>query len=189
MTKPQTRTLKPKKCKIGKEMFQPVRPFQPTCFEHASEYLRLQRAKKEAQEGKDRRRKIKVMKEKLKTLSDHKKELQTLVNRFVRMRDIQCNCVSCDRPLQGKFDAGHFWSMGGYPSVRFDLENIWGQCVHCNRDLHGNLLPYRTRLIMRIGIKEFDELATRAQSSNKQTIPEIMELKELFKLKIKHYHQ
>ena len=187
MTKQQTRRCKNKLCK---KKFEPKSSNQIVCTVYCAHmYTHQLHDRKEAQEGKDRRRKIKVMKDKLKTLSDHKKELQVLVNKCVRMRDTGGNCVSCDRPLQGKFDAGHFWSMGGYPSVRFDLENIWGQCVHCNRDLHGNLLPYRTRLIMRIGIKEFDELATRAQSSNKQTIPEIMELKELFKLKIKHYHQ
>ena len=133
------------------------------------------------------------MKEENKTLSDHKKELQLLVNKFVRLRDHGKKCVSCNSILRspegkgGFVDAGHFWSMGGYPSVRFDLNNLWGQCVHCNRDLHGNLLPYRTKLIERIGRKQFDELATRAQQSNKQSIPEIQDLKRLFKLKIKHY--
>ena len=186
MTKPQTRTCKNKHCKVK---FKPKNDGQLVCqFSCSIQYAQQLREKKEKKEGVIRRKKIKVMKEKLKTLSDHKKELQVLVNRFTNLRDKGKDCVSCDTPDIGlKRDASHFWSQGGYPSVRFDLDNIHSACVHCNRDLHGNLLPYRTRIIKRIGIKRFDDLATRAQASNKQTIPEIQDLKRLFKLKIKHY--
>lgn len=178
--------MKTCKNKYCKNKFTPKNEGQSVCkYKCGIEYSIQLREKKEEREGKDRRRKIKVMKDKLKTLSDHKKELQILVNRFVRMRDCEGNCISCDRPLTGKFDAGHFYSQGGYPSVRFDLNNIWGQCVYCNRDLHGNLLPYRTRLIEKIGQKQYDDLEQRARASNKQSIPEIINLKRLFKQKIK----
>ncbi|KKN74625.1 hypothetical protein LCGC14_0388270 [marine sediment metagenome] len=131
-------------------------------------------------------RKNKKQKDKLKTLSQHKKELQVLVNRYVQIRDKGKDCVSCDRPDTGaKRDAGHFWSQGENPSVRFDLDNIHVQCVHCNRDKHANLLEYRPRLIKRIGRKRFDELEQRRTQSIKQTIPEIETLKQLFKQKIK----
>lgn len=134
----------------------------------------------------DRRRKIKVMKDKMKTLSDHKKELQILVNRYVNLRDSGCNCISCDTPNIGiKRDASHFWSQGGNPSVRFDLDNIHSSCVHCNRDKHGNLLEYRPRLIKKIGRKRFDALEQRRTQPNKQTIADLLQLKELFKIKIK----
>jgi len=166
--------------------FQPKQSFQVVCtFDCGIKYTKVLREKKEKKLLLGIYRKNKILKDKAKTLSTHKKELQFLVNKFVRMRDRGGNCVSCDRPLKAKFDAGHFYSMGGYPSVRFDLKNIWGQCVYCNRDLHGNLLPYRTRLINKIGMKEYEALEVRARASNKQTIPEIMELKELFKQKIK----
>jgi len=150
------------------------------------EYTKYLRERREKKEGVDRRRKIKVMKEKNKTLSDHKKELQVLVNRFVQIRDKGRECVSCGVPDTGlKRDASHFWSQGGNPSVRFDLDNIWVACVHCNRDLHGNLLEYRPRLIKRIGQKAFDELETRRTQTRKFDIPEIKNLKQLFKQKIK----
>jgi len=131
-------------------------------------------------------RKNKILKDKAKTLSQHKKELQVLVNKYVQIRDKGIECVSCDTPDIGiKRDASHFWSQGGNPSVRFDLDNIFSSCVHCNRDLHGNLLEYRPRLIKKIGRKRFDALEIRRTQSRKYTIPEILELKELFKQKIK----
>jgi len=178
------RTCKAKSCK---KRFEPKgSTLQPVCSPScAIEYTKQLREKKEASVLKEIGREHKKIKDRIKTLSQHKKELQILVNRFVRNRDISGNCVSCDRPLKGKFDAGHFYSMGGYPSVRFDLQNIWGQCVYCNRDLHGNLLPYRTRLIGRIGQKQYDDLSRRAQESNKMLIPEVIELKTLFKQKLK----
>jgi len=178
------RTCKAKSCR---KRFEPVgSTLQPVCSPPcAIEHTKYLREKKEKEEGKTRRRRIKKMKREIMTLSDHKKELQVLVNRYVRIRDKDSNCISCDRPLVGKFDAGHFYSQGGYPSVRFDLVNIWGQCVYCNRDLHGNLLPYRTRLIKKIGKKEYNALEQRARASNKQTIPEIILMKEEYKEKLR----
>jgi len=113
-----------------------------------------------------------------------------LVNRYVQIRDKGKNCVSCNRPDEGKKrDAGHFWSQGGNPSVRFDLDNIHVQCVYCNRDLHGNLLEYRPKLIQRIGKARFDDLEHRRTQSRKYTIPEIKAWKVVFKMKIKNTDQ
>ena len=184
MTKPITRTCRNKYCK---KKFKQKRDFQAVCtFDCGIAYTKQLREKKEKEKGIDRRRKLKAMKEKIKTLSDHKKELQVLVNKCVQIRDRGKDCVSCDKPDTGeKRDASHFWSQGGNPSVRFDLDNIHSSCVHCNRDLHGNLLEYRPRLIKRIGQKRFDELEARRTQSRKFTIPEIQDLKRLFKQKIK----
>lgn len=192
MTKPTSRTCKARSCR---KKFETTYNHPVCSYKCASEYSTYLRERKEKKEGVVRRRKIKVMKEKIKTLSDHKKELQILVNKFVRMRDSSRKCISCDRELRdtkgkgGFVDASHFWSLGGNPSVRFDLDNIHSACIYCNRDLHGNLLEYRPRLIKRIGQKRFDELEARRSVSNKQNIPDIISLKRLFKLKIKHYEQ
>ena len=91
MPKPQTRRCKNKHCK---ERYEPKNTGQIVCqYSCGIEYAKQLREKKESQEGKDRRRKIKVMKDKLKTLSDHKKELQVMVNKCVRIRDTGGNCV------------------------------------------------------------------------------------------------
>lgn len=82
------------------------------------------------------------------------------VNKYIRERDSWRGCVSCGRPFQ---NAGHFYSVGGYGAMRFNVDNIHGQCIHCNKHLHGNLNEYRKRLEIRIGkerLLELDRIAS-----------------------------
>ena len=123
-------------------------------------------------------------KEKTKTYSDHIKELQVIVNKYIRLRDKDKPCISCLKPLLNKFDAGHYKSAGGNPELRFNEDNIHGQCVYCNRHLHGNLINYRTNLIKRIS----EEKVLLLENYNlplKLSIPEIEEMKKIYKQKIK----
>lgn len=117
---------------------------------------------------------IREKKLKLKTHSDWMQELQKLVNAYVRKRDEGKQCISCRTFLRGKFDAGHFYSVGSYPNLRFNLDNIHGQCVRCNRDLHGNLSEYRLRLIERLGEERVQILDEIRHEIFKPTIPEII---------------
>lgn len=163
--------LKEKKCKIGGEMFLPVRPFQPTCYAHAGEWLKQQQAKKWRKEGK-------VMKDKLKTHNDYVKELQVIFNIFIRERDKDKPCISCGTPMATrKGDASHYWSTGGNPGVRFDEDNCHLACVPCNQHKHGNLLEYSIRLPERIGTVLFNALNARRTRTNPLTIPELKDLK------------
>ena len=155
--KPITRTCKAPQCNVR---FEPKGSTQVWCgYLCALEYMKWLKERKNKKLILDIYRKNKILKEKAKTPSTHKKELQILVNKFVQLRDSGKKCVSCDTPDIGiKRDASHFWSQGGNPSVRFDLDNIHSSCVHCNRDLHGNLLEYRPRLLKRIGMDRFKYL-------------------------------
>ena len=93
----------------------------------------------------------------------NKKRLQDLiriaerhVNMFIRIRDEGKPCVSC-----GKFkvlQAGHFYSAGHYSSLRFNADNIHGQCIRCNMHLSGNLNEYRKRIESRIGKEGLERL-------------------------------
>lgn len=47
--------------------------------------------------------------------------------------------------------AGHFYAAGNHSSVRFDEDNVHGQCAQCNTFLHGNLAKYQTNLTKKIG--------------------------------------
>lgn len=127
----------------------------------------------------------KIIKERLKTHSDWLNDLQKLVNKFVRLRDKNKPCISCETPLINKYDAGHYYSVGSNPYLRFNLDNIHGQCVHCNRDLHGNLIEYGENLPKRIGKEAFEKLKSDSNISNKMTIFEIKEQIKLYKEKIK----
>ncbi len=166
--------MKQKKCKICKEVFSSIRPLQMVCSPQCGyEYAKRQKDKKKKKETKEWKERKKEIKAKLKTKQDYVNELQILVNRYVRNRDKDKNCISCKKKLYGKFDAGHFFSVGNYPSVRFDLRNIHGQCVHCNKYLGGNLHEYRENLIELLTEDEFGELDRLAHRNRQYTLGEI----------------
>lgn len=171
-------TYKPKKCKNCLELFTPYRSLQIVCSVKCSfEYGSKLKEKKEQKDWKERK---KVMKKDMLNKSDYIKILQQLVNRFVRQRDGNY-CISCDAPINGKVDAGHLFSVGNYPSVRFDLRNINSQCIKCNQFNGGSILEYRENLIKKIGPKEFDELDKLAHQNRMFDIEEIKQMIQKFK--------
>lgn len=118
---------------------------------------------------KEVRQNDKIRKAKLKTKSDLLREAQSAFNLFVRVRDSNKLCVSCDSSLSneqlgGGYDAGHYRSRGAASHLRFNLFNVNGQCKRCNRYLGGNYSEYRIRLIDRIGIDRVRQL----ESDNEQ---------------------
>jgi len=174
----------PRTCKVCKSKFEPTyNSVQATCsYQCAIKYAQKQRDKKEKKDWKARK---KVLKEKVKTKSDYLKEVQALFNTYVRLRDENKGCISCGVDLRGrKFDAGHYRSVGGNPQLRFDLNNVHGQCVYCNRHLHGNLVDYRISLIKRIGLEAVEILEQDNQSKN-YSIPELILMKEDYKERIR----
>ena len=96
----------------------------------------------------------KVMIEKLKTMGDYEKDLQTEINLLSRMIDDECMCISCGR--NGKFSAGHYHSRGKNTTLRFNLNNVHIQCYQCNLELSGNLIQYNLGLIKWYG-KEYQD--------------------------------
>ena len=60
-----------------------------------------------------------------------------------------------------------FYSAGNHPSVKFNEDNVHGQCKRCNYFLSGNLLPYRDNLILKIGQERFDKITLTTQMSKK----------------------
>ncbi|SDE24734.1 Bacteriophage Lambda NinG protein [Riemerella columbipharyngis] len=94
-----------------------------------------------------------ILKYKAKTRGQLVEQAQKLVNAFVRNRDAINDrsdfvCISCGKyKPKHQCNAGHYFSRSTYPSVRFDLDNIHGQCIQCNLHQHGNLIPCRANLI------------------------------------------
>ena len=137
------------------------------------------------------RREIKVRKEKLKSRADHMREAQTLFNEYIRLRDAGQPCISCDSlPSDhdlitgSRWDAGHYRSVGACPELRFEPLNVHRQCVKCNRNLSGNAVEYRIRLVGRIGADQVDWLEG-AHQARKYTIDDLKALKTECREKIK----
>jgi len=131
------------------------------------------------------RKEKKERKEKLMTASDWRNLLQKVFNTYIRTRDKGKPCVTCNKPFKGKFDAGHYYSVGSYPNLRYNEDNVHGQCVRCNRDLHGNLAEYAILLPMRIGQDRFDLLTAEKNSVLKLSVDEIQGLIAEYKRKTK----
>lgn len=177
------KVLKAKTCKCCKEKFLPHRPLAYVCSpECAWSYARKQQEEKEAKEQNDKK---KVLKENTQTQSDCVRIAQQVFNKYVRLRDQNQPCISCDGELRGKYDAGHYFSCGNYPALRFNEFNVFGQCVQCNQHKHGNLQEYRIRLENRIGIEMLEDLYQKRELPIKYSIPELKELIQLYKQKIK----
>jgi hypothetical protein len=117
----------------------------------------------------------------LKSRSEWLDEVQKAVNAYVRERDKGLPCISCETPWEPTFQAGHFRSRGACPELRFDLDNIHGQCVRCNMHLSGNLLGYRAGLFERKGPAVIERLEG-PQHIAKLPIDELRTLKAAFRL-------
>ena len=173
-----TKKLKDKKCKVCSVLFTPLRPLQACCtWECANLYAKELNEKKEKKDWQKRKAK---MKSDIMTLSDWLKIAQQHFNTFIRNRDKDQLCISCQKiPL--KKNAGHFYNANNHYNVRFDERNVHLQCEHCNTFLSGSLINYRENLIKKIGIKEFEQLSLIANETRKFTIDEVKEIAEKYK--------
>jgi hypothetical protein len=111
------------------------------------------------------------------TLPQLKKKVQRAVNKWIRKRDEDKPCISCGKHAEKK-DAGHFVAQGSSSFLRYNLDNIHGQCYGCNRFKHGNLLEYRIGLIKRIGEDKVKYLEDNRHTLKKWTREELEELLE-----------
>lgn len=135
------------------------------------------------------RKEIQVRKEKLKSRADHLREAQAAVNEYVRVRDAHQPCISCDScPSDhdlitgSRWDAGHYRSVGACPELRFEPLNIHRQCVKCNRNLSGNAVEYRIRLVVRIGAEKVAWIEG-PHEARKYTVEEIKAIKAGYRAK------
>ena len=160
----QRKPAKPKKCCVAtcRASFVPSRMGQAVCSPACAMIDAPRHEPKARKALADIERKdIKVRKEKLKTRADHLREAQAAVNEYVRLRDAHLPCISCDSTPNdndlitgSRWDAGHYRSVGACPELRFEPLNIHRQCVKCNRNLSGNAVEYRIRLVLRIGAEK-----------------------------------
>ncbi|CAI9399264.1 recombination protein NinG [Lelliottia sp. T2.26D-8] len=170
--------LSRRKCKVCKEWFMPAFDnIRWCCPEHGAIYAielrskekvkaeakRIKAKKDEEKAGRLRRQ---AKREEFKTKAQWDKEAQSAFNRYIRIRDEGKECASCGNPLVGKsnyltgsaIDASHYRSRGAASHLKFNVFNVHSACTRCNRQLSGNAVEFRIRLIDRIGLERVERL-------------------------------
>jgi len=108
---------------------------------------------------------------------------------YVRLRDKGKPCISCGKPHEPGFHAGHYKKAEIYSNLRFNEFNISGQCERCNLFLDGNVQAYSERIGDRIGKdnKEVVERMAKAfkTESFKWDREELKKIKKYYQDKIK----
>lgn len=138
--------IKSKKCKACGESFVYFSSLQKVCSVSCS----LKHVRKEA--DKEFKRETKRRRENIKSRSEWYDDLQVLVNRYVRLRDADKPCCTCNKTNDVKYDAGHFLSRGAFPELRFELTNIHKQCsVNCNQHGSGMRKEYEDFIVATYG--------------------------------------
>lgn len=103
-----------------------------------------------------------IIKRKKQTLPALLKKAQTVFNKWIRERDKDCGCITCN--TGGVEHACHFYSAGHYSALRFNEDNVHGGCLRCNYFKHGSGVDYRRRIENKIGLQRLqllDSVATR----------------------------
>ena len=172
--------MKQKKCRYCKEYFTPFNSLQPFCFKTEC----IQQHNKVTREKKARKAKKEFRESDKSTLL---KLAQTVVNKYIRLRDLNKPCISCGT-TQAKWDAGHFESQGGNQQLRFNTINIWKQCYRCNQELSSNRAMYRPALIKIIGLQRVEELENNHNRGN-YSVEYLQRLIKVFRKKIKLYER
>ncbi len=97
------------------------------------------------------------IKNKLKSLSDWKADLQKEINSIIREIDKGYGCIATGSKI-GKMNAGHYIGVGANQTLRFHLENIWLQSEHSNSWKSGDTLRYQAGIIELYGKDYLDYL-------------------------------
>lgn len=110
---------------------------------------------------------------------------KTVVHAYVRERDKGKNCISCGCQWNDFFQAGHHYKSETYTTLKFNLDNIHGQCQQCNLRKDGNFDEYALNLPYRIGIKRYNDLQSLAsidkQFSKVWNLENLKEIRENIK--------
>ena len=85
------------------------------------------------------------------------KELTKWFNKFIRLRDDGLPCISCLK--YNHLQAGHFISVGSSGILRWNQDNVNGQCAGCNMNDSLTVKEnYERNLRERIGDERVDRL-------------------------------
>jgi len=193
---------KPKKCPICTTEYIPRSSLQKVCHNYkcAMEFNRQVDERNAAREIRKQERlqrdDLRQRRERLKGKSEWEKEAQAAFNRYIRWRDFGKDCASHDGPLISNsnyltgsaVDASHYLSRGARSHLRFNVFNVHSACTKCNRQLSGNAVEFRIRLIQRIGLERVERLEAD-NTPRKFDIEYLKRVKSIFTRRARHYEK
>ncbi len=144
--------MKDKKCKVCSVVFTPLKNLQQVCSKKCESIYKSKHMKKSnIQKSKPIKKKPKQ--KKLQTLL---KEFEKVFNTFIRLRDKGKPCISCGE--YNELQAGHYFAVSGYKALRFNEDNVHGECARCNCFDESHLIGYGINLKNKIGKLDYDTL-------------------------------
>ena len=178
---------KRKRCKVCNELFMPgFSTIQPTCsVKCAIEYQCSKEGKDYVSREKKRFAQKRKKEFKQNDLSFCKKKAQESFNRYIRIRDRNLPCVTCDVLSRGIWNAGHFHPAGRASALRFDESNVHKQCVPCNQHNSGRLGQYRINIVARIGQQELERLDAQQNDIKRWSVEELKKMRKEYDKKAK----
>lgn len=193
---------KPKKCPICTTEYIPRSSLQKVCHNYkcAMEFNRQVDERNTAREIRKQERlqrdDLRQRRERLKGVAEWEKEAQAAFNRYIRWRDFGKDCASHDGPLISNsnyltgsaVDASHYRSRGAASNLRFNVFNVHSACTRCNRQLSGNAVEFRIRLIQRIGLERVERLEAD-NTPRKFDIEYLRRIKSIFTRRARHYEK
>lgn len=178
-------------CKGKMEQGVRIHPECIDAYAEAEEAKTKRKAEKQARAAaKVERAETRRRKEAIKTIPELIKEAQHAFNAYIRARDHDKPCVSCDAPppdmskLHAGRDAGHYRSTGSASHLRFHPDNCHAQCVKCNQWGAGKAVEYRMRLLQRIGLDRVETLESD-NTPHKWNREELIAIRDTYKAKLK----
>lgn len=193
---------KPKKCPICSTEYCPRSSLQKVCHNYLCA-IAFNKKRDEELAAREQRKKerlqrddLRQRREKLKGVAEWEKEAQVAFNRYIRWRDYGKDCASHDGPLISNsnyltgsaVDASHYRSRGAASHLRFNVFNAHSACTRCNRQLSGNAVEFRIRLIQRIGLERVERLEAD-NTPRKFDIEYLKRVKAIFTRRARHYEK
>lgn len=193
---------KPRKCPICSTEYIPRSSLQKVCHNYRCAIAFNKKrdeelaAREQRKQERLQRDELRQRREKLKGQADWEKEAQAAFNRYIRWRDFGKGCASHDGPLISNsnyltgsaVDASHYRSRGAASHLRFNVFNVHAACTRCNRQLSGNAVEFRKRLIKRIGLERVERLEAD-NTSRKFDIEYLKRVKAIFTRRARHYEK
>lgn len=101
--------------------------------------------------------------------------LWTVFSKYIRQRDAEKNCITCNLPLVGDIQAGHYVPVGDSSvTMWFREDNVHGEHSNCNANWNEwHLVPMRKNMVRLYGEEHVSEMDSYAERKDSQKLEEI----------------